>query len=146
MELTAENFWQYCQSTYPAHQKELITWQDSHGANVNLALFCDYLLSEQLSITPQQIDELHTRVMAFSSTFTQPLRQLRRQFKAHQTLLNNYDALRAHMIHAELSLERQEQAIIISLYRELLPTSYTGNAFQGRLSYFQQLTAEHKVI
>ena len=114
MALTKDSFWQFSLSVYPKWQTELLQWQYKHKANVNLALLCLYLDQLDRQLATHQIRELHLQVQTFSRQFTQLVRQCRRTMKQSQTLLNEYEAIRQHLLDAELILERQEQGELLA--------------------------------
>lgn len=113
----------------------LLTLQDKHGANVNLCLLLIYLKEHKLPIDASQIDALHTEVSYFNQTYTSQLRQTRSLFKLSLQELPNYSALRAHLLNAELELEKHEQQILVNTYNKAnQQTSDAALALQYYLS------------
>jgi uncharacterized protein (TIGR02444 family) len=118
--LQTDRLWQFSLDYYSksAHSSALLTLQDSYGANVNLCLLLIYLQMHNLPIDVSQIDALHSEVSFFNKTYTSPLRQTRSLFKLSLQELPNYPALKAHLLNAELELEKHEQQILINVYNK----------------------------
>lgn len=114
--LTPEAYWQFACQYYQtkANSDVLLDLQNRYHANVNLCLLLKYIANQQLSIEKADITLLHNTVMKFSTEFTQPLRHLRMQYKNAKQHLEHYDALRAHLLQAELTLEQQEQSVLFA--------------------------------
>lgn len=114
--MTFSEFWPAALSFYrqDSWQQTLLHWQDNHQANVNLALLCLVLDQKQQQLTPEQINQLHNSVSEFSKDNTQVIRATRRQIKANAEQINDYQAIRGHLLDAELLLEQQEQQLLLT--------------------------------
>lgn len=123
MTVSREQFWQFSLDVYQQQQLQdkLLTLQNQHGINVNLTLLCLFLNSKGLYLQTKQFEQLHQQLTTFNHTFTESLRQLRSSFKIKQRQLEQYAALRKHLLAAELLLEQQEQGILIAH----LPVDFT---------------------
>jgi len=119
MNLSLEDFWQFSLITYADKQNELLNWQDEHGANVNLALFCLYLAHHQVKLTTAQITKLHQEVRLFSQQTTQKVRILRKEFKTLNSDIQHYNEIKQHLLDAELLLEKQEQSVLFECFQKL---------------------------
>ena len=111
--ISISDFWQFSLDSYPKQQDELLSWQDNQGGNVNLALLCQYLDTQELALTQSQIVDLHDNAKQFEHSFTAPLRQLRGQYKRQQNQLTEYPLIRQRLLDAELELERQQQRALV---------------------------------
>lgn len=67
-------------------------------------------------VSTSTIAVLHAHVTDFSQNYTQPLRQIRANFKQSLQTMKNYSALRTHMLNAELELEKQEQQLLVDAF------------------------------
>lgn len=119
---TPKQFWQASVELYqqPGQEARLIDEQDRLGRNVNLHLLSLYLTQHQVGLTVQEHTALERAVATFSQAHTQPLRQLRRQLcKSTQLNANSRQQLRAQLLAAELTLEAQEQLVLIETLQTL---------------------------
>lgn len=139
MTLSEDDFWQASLHLYaqPGMQAHLLELQDQQGLNVNLELLRIVLSEarphsaqmEPLSETEYQ--HLHTAVMRFSRAYTHKVRTLRRELTCPQPgatnvlhnphLLNEKSRkqLKSQLLAAELSLEKEEQALLLQSLRDL---------------------------
>lgn len=113
---TADELWQASLAIYQeaGMQEALLKAQDTDGDNVNLALLHTYLQRMHAPLSAFEHAELKVAVRAFNTSHTKPLRQLRRQL-AHSDLLpqKSREQLKQQLLAAELTLEKQEQAILL---------------------------------
>lgn|SRR5690554_5138838 len=113
---TVEQFWQQSLQLYqqPGQQQRLLNAQDNNGQNVNLNLLAMYLAAEQAPLSAVEHAQLAHSVAEFSRTHTQPLRALRKQLSASAALPEkSRQQLKSQLLAAELTLEAQEQALLI---------------------------------
>lgn len=137
MTLTNNEFWAASLRLYeqPGMQAQLLELQDQQGLNVNLELL-RLVLHKAGSIAPlseAEYDQLHTAVMQFSRAYTQKVRALRRELtqpQPHEVSLNNSllneksrKQLKSQLLAAELSLEKEEQALLLQSLRDLRRSS-----------------------
>jgi len=111
--LSAEALWQFSLTLYPKVQPLCLQWQDDLGANVNLLLLLCYLEQQQLSISRQQLQQLHAELENFSTRFTRPLRQLRRSISESGLDAAMQQQLKQTLLANELELERLEQQLLV---------------------------------
>lgn len=111
--LTTETLWQFSLAFYPKVKSVCLQWQDELGANVNLLLLLCYLEQQQLSITVQQLQQLHAELDSFSKRFTRPLRQLRRSAGESSLGPAMQQRLKQILLGSELELERVEQQLLV---------------------------------
>ena len=114
--LQSSSLWQFALQYYSksARSNALLQLQDKYAANINLCLLLKYLSQRNMMVSTSTISVLHAHVTEFSQAYTQPLRQLRTRFKQSLQTMENYSALRTHMLNAELELEKQEQQLLIA--------------------------------
>jgi uncharacterized protein (TIGR02444 family) len=114
--ITLSSFWQFSLTLYKNDlvQTTLLHFQNEYTANVNLALLCAMLNKHQVSLSKSQLISLHQSITDFSAQYTQPLRALRQTYKNNKDEIQQYAQLRAKLLEAELLLEQQEQALLIS--------------------------------
>lgn len=144
--LTTDAFWHFSCDFYqqPKVQSALLLLQEQHNANINLALLCIWLDKHALALQKKTLFTMHEDVGRFSAEYTKPLRQLRLHFKTHSDTLSNYQALRSHLLNAELCLEQQEQALLISGNNQSQLTPFT-QAHQSNLkNYLTQVLSLSK--
>ena len=125
---TVEHFWQQSQALYsqPGRQQQLLDAQDNHGLNVNLELLAMLLAAEHAPLSDVELAQLKHRVDAFSGGHTQPLRSLRRQLSESNALPEkSRQQLKFQLLAAELTLEAEEQALLI---RELQHLRHGGKS------------------
>lgn len=115
MSFTALDFWNFSIDIYRKNeiQHTLLDAQSRHGLNVNLALFCLFLNKQNIYLTGEQLSQLNQQLALFNLEFTSPLRELRLNFKARQSKLNNYQEIRETLLTTELLLEQQEQMLLV---------------------------------
>lgn len=119
---TVEQFWQRSLALYqqPGQQQRLLDAQDNHGENVNLNLLVMVLAAEQAPLSNAEYTQLKLDVDTFSRDHTQPLRALRRQLSDSDALLEkSRQQLKSQLLAAELTLEAQEQALLIERLQHL---------------------------
>lgn len=120
--IDAATFWQASHEIYqrPGMQQQLITRQDQHGDNVNLALLELYLAERGQPLDTNEKQVLQALIDAFSTEHTQLVRQLRRQLSRSEALTEVASkALKQALLDAELILEQQEQALLITHLQRL---------------------------
>lgn len=120
-----EQFWQASLALYqqPGAQARLLEAQDKQGLNVNLELLRMYLASQQASLTEAEYQALEQAVQAFSRAHTQPLRELRKTLSASGELdQKSRQQLKSQLLAAELTLEAQEQAVLLQVLTRLRST------------------------
>lgn len=120
MSFTALDFWNFSIEIYRTSeiQQTLLDAQNRHGLNVNLALFCLFLNKHNIYLTEEQLSQLNQQLALFNGEFTSRLRELRQNFKASQSKLNNYQEIREALLKTELLLEQQEQMILVQSFSE----------------------------
>lgn len=153
VQIEPTELWQFSITTYQQVdvQQELLGWQNSYGGNVNLALFCLYCDDLGIQISEQELEFLHQQVSQFSIQFTQSIRVTREHFKQQKALLDQYDAIRQHLIEAELILEQQEQQLLCTLmsrdeaqFQDIDPSTQSADnwvRYQGFLTQGHELGA-----
>ena len=116
--LQSSNLWQFALQYYSksARSRALLQLQDKYAANINLCLLLKYLSQQNIIVSTSTIAVLHAHVTEFSQKYTQPLRQIRANFKQSLQTMENYSVLRTHMLNAELELEKQEQQLLIDAF------------------------------
>ena len=139
MIFSTERLWQFSLNIYPEKQKELLRWQDEHGANVNLALFCIYTDQHQIALTQEQIETLHQSITSFSKRATNKLRVLRREFKVQSSDISYYEQIKKHLLEAELLLEKQEQSLLVEQAQSII-SDIEGPELKNWPAYQQLLT------
>lgn len=120
--IDAATFWQASLEIYqrPGMQQQLIARQDQHGDNVNVALLGIYLAEQEQPLTSDEQQVLRALIDAFSTEHTQLVRQLRRQLSRSEALTEVAGkALKQALLDAELILEQQEQALLITHLQRL---------------------------
>lgn len=120
--IDAATFWQASIEIYqrPGMQQQLIARQDQHGDNVNVALLGIYLAEQEQPLTSDEQQVLRALIDAFSTEHTQLVRQLRRQLSRSEALTEVASkALKQALLDAELILEQQEQALLITHLQRL---------------------------
>lgn len=110
---TEQQLWQFSLALYPKIQPLCLQWQDTIGLNVNLLLLLCYLEQQQLSVSAEQLQQLATALNHFSSAFTQPLRNLRRNTNNACLPVAKQQQLKQSLLAAELALEQLEQQLLI---------------------------------
>lgn len=78
-------------------------------------------------VSTSTIAVLHAHVTDFSQNYTQPLRQIRANFKQSLQTMKNYSALRTHMLNAELELEKQEQQLLVDEFNRATTSDLSPN-------------------
>jgi uncharacterized protein (TIGR02444 family) len=144
LNLSAQNFWQFSIELYQHHEAQslLLNLQDEVGVNVNLALFCAYLDSQQIYVTQAQFTQLLDCISNFNQTYTTQLRQLRKSVKANADSFKNYKELRQHLLNAELELEKQEQQLLVERAQLF---SLNSSEAQSNLQLYQtHISAQNK--
>jgi len=101
-----------------ANQTLLLSFQDEYGLNVNRLLFScwfsqnfQFLLSkEAISNEPESFSELEASVSQ--------LRDTRRDFedKWKKPIIGHYNMARYHLLESELSLEKENQSLLVAYY------------------------------
>ncbi|MBU2883702.1 TIGR02444 family protein [Psychrosphaera sp. B3R10] len=139
--IAQDQFWQFSLAHYqqPNVQATMLSWQDNYGANVNLALLCIYLTENSLSLSRDNIAALHNKVIEFDRSYTRPLRELRKMYKANQSALSHYKTIRQALLSAELELEKQQQAILIDTCNTLKLQTKTDDNWLNYQNYLKQL-------
>ncbi|MCL5050970.1 MAG: TIGR02444 family protein [Firmicutes bacterium] len=120
--IDAATFWQASLEIYqrPGMQQQLIARQDQHGDNVNVALLELYLAEQGQPLDTNEKQVLQALIDAFSTEHTQLVRQLRRQLSRSEALTEVAGkALKQALLDAELILEQQEQALLITHLQRL---------------------------
>ncbi len=104
-------------------QARLIAAQDQHGDNVNLLLLAIYLERQGMPLLTHWQQHLASVIQPFNKVHTAPLRSLRRElFQSGQIAKKNRQQLKEQLLAAELTLEKQEQVILVNAYNHLLET------------------------
>lgn len=133
MTLTEDDFWQASLRIYaqPGMQTHLLELQDQQGLNVNLELLRIVLSEPHPStatikpLSETEYQHLHAAVMRFSRAYTHKVRTLRHELTRPQpgaiNVLNkkSREQLKSQLLAAELSLEKEEQALLLQSLREL---------------------------
>ncbi|MBZ9612996.1 TIGR02444 family protein [Rheinheimera maricola] len=135
--ISTEQLWQFSLALYPKVKHLCLQWQDELGANVNLLLLLSYLEQQQLSLTGTQLQQLSAELALFSTQFTQPLRQLRKNVTNSGIAPELQQPLKQSLLHAELALERLEQHLLLQHCPAL-----TAQATPLLESYFSLLAAD----
>lgn len=114
--IKADEFWQFSLSYYQQNKNEesLLFWQNEHDANVNLALLCIYLDELNVSLPEDKLHHLHVLAKAYESKITQPIRNLRNDFKKLQSTMPSYTEIRQHLLQAELTVEQDQQRELVT--------------------------------
>ena len=114
-------FWQYSLCLYQAQGVEqyCLEWQNRHGANVNLVLFCCWAGCQGLALSQNQLREFEVLIAGWDQQVVQPLRNVRQALKQQQT----DDALRQQVFDAELTAEKVVQDKLYQWWRELPRTT-----------------------
>ncbi len=120
MKVDTNKFWQFSIELYRNSDvaEQLLSLQERYHANVNLCLFLIYLDKHQQQLEIAQLKTLQHDVEQFSATYTRPLRTLRHTFKYNLKNSEHYAALRSSMLEAELSLEKQEQQLLVTAFND----------------------------
>ncbi|PCK31592.1 TIGR02444 family protein [Pseudoalteromonas piscicida] len=113
--LSREDFWQFACEFYsrPQMQSRLLSLQDTADKNINLCLLLGYLDSLNVTIQHDAMVALQQTADAFDQTVLKPQRRIRQTLKAHHQDYEDYPALRAAMLTAELELEKRQQALLL---------------------------------
>lgn len=113
-ELTPELFWQHSLAVYskPGVAQACLTLQDDYQVNVNLLLFYHWCYCNQVCISPALRDALN-RVIGQTDGAIKAHRKIRRNAKG----TSKYE----HLKQDELTLEAEQQAALVGVYRETLP-------------------------
>lgn len=99
----------------PGVAETCLGWQDRHGANVNLALFCCWVgATGRGRLGPGDFARLAAAVAAWHAMAVAPLRALRRALRAPPAGADAAaaEALRARVKSIEIDAERIEQAAL----------------------------------
>ncbi len=113
---TAAEFWTFSSAHYqhPPFAAWLLAQQNNHDKNVNLALLFLYCDLHQLCLTESELQSLKNTATHFEATFLKPARTLRAACKAQQNTFAEYAKLREQLLSAELTLEKQLQAELLT--------------------------------
>lgn len=122
MRLDPQEFWQAAIEIYsePGQTDILVKAQDTRGENVNLALLAIYLQRQGNPLTLHEQAVLAQSIESFNAIHTRPLRSLRRQLSASTVLAKeSREQLKQELLAAELTLEREEQRLLIQSLNQL---------------------------
>lgn len=104
-------------------QARLIAAQDQHGDNVNLLLLAIYLERQGTPLLTQWQQHLASVIQPFNKAHTARVRSLRRELtQSDQIAKKSRQQLKEQLLASELTLEKQEQVILIDAYNHLLNT------------------------
>jgi uncharacterized protein (TIGR02444 family) len=116
----AGSFWEFSLDLYaqPGVADALLSMQNSHGADVNLLLYCAWhAASGRGALSPERIAMLDARVDPWRTAIIGELRDLRDRIRndAALTLLPGSRQARAKVLEAELACEKVAQQLLESL-------------------------------
>lgn len=123
-----DDFWAFSLRVYTVAgvPQRLLDWQESAGANVNLALACIWAAERGRSLRAPDLRRAQTGLAGWHTATVAPLRALRRRLKADWAgLAIDAEPARQAVLAAELEAERAEQALIV---RALAPWPATPHA------------------
>lgn len=131
--------WNFSLAVYarPGVAATCIEAQDRFAADVNLLLYAAWLARQDLALDRDQWRALTASVSDWQRRVVQPLRALRRDWKA----LPAAAALREQVKALELAAEREQQARIFAWHRQQEPRPAQLNSLAQALSELLEASA-----
>lgn len=134
-QLTAEQYWAFACQQYPKHQHVLLQMQDDCACNINLLLLCWWLDSHSLQLSVNQW-RLLANTVSDNEKKLLTMRAQRRQAKGVDT------ELYSDLLKQELTLEKDQQALIIKQLERWLPL-HSG---RDNMHFYAQTFTNNEVI
>jgi uncharacterized protein (TIGR02444 family) len=116
-------FWRFSLAVYASDgvAPECLTLQDALKIDVNLLLFCAWMGTRTIMLTPRQLEAAALAVNVWQAAVIRPLRGVRQQIKA--LARDECEAFRSQVKSLELEAEQIEQAMLFAHAQAIAPTA-----------------------
>jgi uncharacterized protein (TIGR02444 family) len=107
-------FWRFSLAVYASDgvAQECLALQDAFELDVNLLLFCAWMGSRTIVLTPSHLEAAGLAVEIWHAGVVRPLRGVRQQIKA--LARDEFEAFRSQVKSLELEAEQIEQAMLFA--------------------------------